>query len=109
RHDALDSHLAGRTSTERVDRLNVAGVPCGPMHSIDKVFADPQVKHLDIVREIATAGGTLRVVGQPVTLSRTPSRVVAPPPGRGEHTGEVLREFGFSDAEIEKLRRDRVI
>ena len=105
----LETYLTGRTSTEWVDRLNEAGVPCGPIHSIDKVFADPQVKHLDIVREIATAGGTLRVVGQPVTLSRTPSRVVAPPPGRGEHTGEVLREFGFSDAEIEKLRRDRVI
>jgi len=105
----LETYLTGRTSAEWVDRLNEAGVPCGPIHSIDKVFADPQVKHLGIVREIATAGGRLRVVGQPVTLSRTPSRVVAPPPGRGEHTGEVLREFGFSDAEIEKLRRDRVI
>jgi len=57
----------------------------------------------------ATERGTLRVVGQPVSLGRTPSQMVAPPPGRGEHTAEVLREFGFSDAEIERLRRDKVV
>src|SRR5258705_3927028 len=105
----LDTYLSGRTSAEWVDRLNEAGVPCGPIHSVDKVFADPQVEHLGIVREVATSGGTLRVVGQPVGLSRTPSEVVAPPPGRGEHTTEGLREFGFTDAEIDKLRRDKVI
>ena len=93
------------SSSFRVGR----GIAPSVVATIDKVFADPQVEHLGIVREIATAGGKLRVVGQPVTLSRTPSRVVAPPPGRGEHTADVLREFGFSDAEIEKLRRDRVI
>jgi crotonobetainyl-CoA:carnitine CoA-transferase CaiB-like acyl-CoA transferase len=105
----LETLFAGRSSAEWVDRLNQAGVPCGPIHSIDEVFSDPQVQHLGIVREIAAGGGNLRVVGQPVSLDRTPSRVVAPPPGRGEHTGEVLREFGFSDAEIDRLRRDKVI
>jgi formyl-CoA transferase len=105
----LETYLAGRSSAEWVERLNQAGVPCGPIHTIDKVFADPQVKHLGIVREIATERGTLRVVGQPVSLGRTPSQMVAPPPGRGEHTTEVLREFGFSDAEIERLRRDKVV
>src|SRR5712675_195102 len=81
----LETYLSGRTSADWVDRLNEAGVPCGPIHSIDKVFADPQVEHLGIVREVATARGTLRVVGQPVTLSRSPSQMVGPPPGRGEH------------------------
>ena len=106
----IESYLGSRSSAEWVECLNEAGVPCGPIHSIDQVFADPQVQHLGIVREIMpTAGGTLRVLGQPVTLGRTPSRVVSPPPDRGEHTREVLREFGFSDAEIGRLREDKII
>ena len=106
----IESYLDSRSSAEWVECLNEAGVPCGPIHSIDQVFADPQVQHLGIVREIMpTAGGTLRVLGQPVTLGRTPSRVVSPPPDRGEHTREVLREFGFSDAEIGRLREDKII
>jgi formyl-CoA transferase len=107
----IDSHLADRASAEWVARLNEAGVPCGPIYAIDKMFADPQVEHLGMVQEIDTgdARGTLRVVGQPVALSRTPSRLVAAPPDCGEHTDEVLREFGFSDTEIASLREAKVI
>src|SRR5438552_2267587 len=105
----LETYLAARSSAEWVDRLNEAGVPCGPIHSIDKVFADPQVEHLGIVREIETGGRTLRVVAQPVRLDRTPSPVVAARADRGEHTAEVLRELGFSAAEIDRLRRDKGI
>jgi crotonobetainyl-CoA:carnitine CoA-transferase CaiB-like acyl-CoA transferase len=108
---AIDSYLADRTSAEWVERLNAAGVPCGPINTIDKVFADPQVQHLAMVQQIDTgdARGTLRVVGQPVALSRTPSSLVAAPPECGQHTDEVLREFGFSDAEIATLRTAKVI
>jgi len=105
----IEFYLRARTSADWVDHLNEAGVPCGPIHSIDQVFADPQVKHLGIVREIASPAGTLRVLGQPVSLNRTPSSVVAPPPARGEHTDEVLREFGFAAEEIARLRHDKVI
>jgi crotonobetainyl-CoA:carnitine CoA-transferase CaiB-like acyl-CoA transferase len=106
----LDRYLAGRTSADWIERLNAAGVPCGPIYSIDQVFADPQVRHLGIVENIATADRkTLRVVGQPLSLSRTPSRAAAPPPERGEHTEEVLREFGFSSGEIATLRERRII
>ena len=98
----IESYLADRTSAEWVERMNAAGVPCGPIYAIDKVFADPQVEHLGVVQDVETADerGMLHLVGQPVTLARTPSRLVAPPPERGEHTEEVLREFGFTDAEI---------
>jgi formyl-CoA transferase len=107
---AIDGYLADRTSAEWIERLNAAGVPCGPIYTIDKMFDDPQVEHLGIVEEIeAGSRGTLRVVGQPVALSRTPSALVAPPPERGEHTDEVLREFGFSPAEIAGLREAKVI
>ena len=113
--DALNSAIAGylidRTSAEWIGRLNEAGVPCGTINTIDKVFDDPQVEHLGIVQHIDTgdARGVLHVVGQPVSLGRTPSRLAAAPPERGAHTREVLGEFGFSDAEIAGLREAQAI
>jgi len=108
---AIDSYLAHRPSAEWIERLNAAGVPCGAINSIDKVFADPQVTHLGIVQQIETgdARSIQKVVGQPVTLGRTPSRLAAPPPKRGQHTEEVLQEFGFSEAEIAALREAKAI
>jgi formyl-CoA transferase len=108
---AINGYLAERTSADWIERLNAAGVPCGAINTVDKVFADPQVAHLGVVQDIDTrdARGVLHVIGQPVSLARTPSRLVAPPPERGQHTEEVLREFGFSDAEIAGLREHKVI
>jgi formyl-CoA transferase len=59
--------------------------------------------------ETPDARGALHLVGQPVTLTRTPSRIVAAPPERSEHNDEVLAEFGFSAAEIASLRTAKVI
>jgi crotonobetainyl-CoA:carnitine CoA-transferase CaiB-like acyl-CoA transferase len=107
----IETYLADGTCAEWVERLNAAGVPCGPIYSIDQVFSDPQVKHLRVVEDIETADarGVLHLPGQPVRLSRTPSRLVSPPPERGEHTDAVLGEFGFSDTEIAALRKSKVI
>ena len=69
------------------------------------MFADPQVRHLGIAQPV---GGT-RVVGQPVELSRTPSRAATPTPGPGEHTDEILHEFGFTAAEIAAARAAKAI
>ena len=79
-------------------------MPCGPIYSIDQVFADPQVKLLGMAQPVKTKKDKLTLVGQPVTLSRTPSRLVAPPPGMGQHTDTVLAEFGFSKKQIAALR-----
>jgi crotonobetainyl-CoA:carnitine CoA-transferase CaiB-like acyl-CoA transferase len=108
----IDRRLAGRGSRDWVAAFNAAGVPCGPINSIDKVFADPQVAHLGMAQRV-TGGGPgdngVTVVAQPVNLSRTPSAIVAPPPELGEHSEEVLAEFGFTRAEIDDLRRQRAI
>jgi crotonobetainyl-CoA:carnitine CoA-transferase CaiB-like acyl-CoA transferase len=107
----IGTYLADGTCADWVERLNDAGVPCGPIYSIDQVFSDAQVQHLHMVEDIETgdARGVLHFAGQPVTLSRTPSHLVAPPPERGDQTDEVLREFGFSDAEIASLRKAKTI
>jgi len=104
-HGDIEKHLESRTTAEWVDVLNDAGVPCGPIYSIDQAFADPQVRELGIVQEV----GDISYLGQPVTLSRTPSRVVAHPPALGEHTAEVLREIGFDDAGIARLQSEGIV
>jgi crotonobetainyl-CoA:carnitine CoA-transferase CaiB-like acyl-CoA transferase len=112
--DALNSEinqiLSRRTSAEWVERLNTAGVPCGPIYSIDQVFSDPQVEHLGMAQSVARAGlEPLTVLGQPVVMSRTPSRIAAASPDVGQHTDEVLREFGYDSEAIAALRAAKVI
>jgi crotonobetainyl-CoA:carnitine CoA-transferase CaiB-like acyl-CoA transferase len=112
--DALNSELekitVKRSSAEWVERFNKASVPCGPIYTIDKMFADPQVEHLGLAQKVPTPDGrALSVVGQPFSLSRTPSSMVAAPPDVGEHTDEVLREFGFSADEIAALKKAKAV
>jgi len=106
----LEKRTVNKTSAEWIDILNKVGVPCGPIYSIDQVFADPQVKHLGIAQAAKRPDGKDQVfVGQPVTLSRTPSKIVATPPQQGQHTDEVLKEFGFAADEIAELHRAKVV
>jgi crotonobetainyl-CoA:carnitine CoA-transferase CaiB-like acyl-CoA transferase len=99
-----------RPSAEWVELFNKAGVPSGPIFSIDQVFADPQVRHLGIAQPVKRKNkGPLTLVSQPIALSRTPSRLAAPPPALGEHTDEVLAEFGFSAREIAALRKAQAV
>jgi crotonobetainyl-CoA:carnitine CoA-transferase CaiB-like acyl-CoA transferase len=93
-----------------VKEFNAAGVPCGPIYSIDQVFADEQVKHLGMAADVPNPENRdLKLVAQPVKLSRTPSKMAAPPPEFGEHTEEILAEFGFAADEIRNLRAAKVV
>ena len=104
-HAEIERRLSGRDTTDWVAHLNEAGVPSGPINSIDQAFSDPQVVQLGIVETL----DDIAYLGQPVILSRTPSHVTAHPPGRGEHTAEVLRELGYDAAGIEQLKRHGTI
>jgi formyl-CoA transferase len=99
-----------KSSETWVKEFNAAGVPCGPIYSIDQMFEDAQVKHLGMAQDVPNPEGRhIRLVSQPVTLSRTPSRMAARPPEFGEHTEEVLTEFGFGADEIADLRKRKVV
>ncbi len=109
--NATLNELTAKKSTDTwVKELNDAGVPCGPIYSIDQMFDDEQVKHLCIAQDVAnTENRHIRLVGQPFKLSRTPSKMVAPPPEFGEQTEEVLAEFGFNAGEIAELRKAKIV
>jgi len=106
----IERRLAPAGSAAWIDRLNEAGVPCGRIYSIDEVFADPQVQSLRMVESVASPHyQPLRLVAQPVRLSRTPSEIRMRPPESGEHTTEILASLGYSAEEIEGLRRREIV
>jgi formyl-CoA transferase len=107
---AINARTRGATSHEWVARLNEAGVPCGPIYRIDETFADPHVRHLEIAQPVASpVAGEITLVGQPIRLSRTPSRLATAAPERGDHTDEVLAELGFTAEQRDALRERKVI
>jgi crotonobetainyl-CoA:carnitine CoA-transferase CaiB-like acyl-CoA transferase len=88
-----------------------AGVPCGPINTIDKVFADPQVQHLGISTPIDHPKyGPQKVVGQPIHMSRYPQpEKLVHTPEPGEHTAEILKDLGYDEASIAALREKRAV
>jgi formyl-CoA transferase len=111
-HDALESYLCKRTSREWIEALNAAGVPCGPIYTIDQTFADPQVRHLGMARPVEHPRlGHQEVVGQAVNLEGAGGKpdVRLPSPDRGQHTDAVLSWLGYDAAAIARLRAEGAI
>jgi formyl-CoA transferase len=106
----LNTTLATRPSAAWISILNEAGVPCGPIYTVDQVFADQQVQHIEAAAAVKHPKlGEIRLVNQAAKLSRTPATMATATPELGEHTDEVLRELELTDAQIADLRARRVI
>ncbi|MEE8534593.1 MAG: CoA transferase [Kiloniellales bacterium] len=102
--EELERRFAERTSAVWLERLEAAGVPAGPVLDIREVHHDPQTLARDMVVKVAHSRlGQVETLGLPVKFSETPGAVVAGAPLYGEHTREVLAEFGYGEAEIDRL------
>jgi formyl-CoA transferase len=106
----ITAALASRTTTDWVERLNEAGIPAGPVNDIAETFADPQVKHLGIATPITHPSvGEIEILRNATRIEGISGRIRRPAPEAGEHTSEILREFGLDSSEIEALRSAAII
>jgi formyl-CoA transferase len=109
-NQAISKVTKQRSSADLIEELNKAGVPCGPINRMDEVFADPQVQHLGMAAPVHHGSlGEIAVVNQAVKLSRTPGHIAHPTPDKGEHTEEVLREYGYDDQSIAEFRARKIV
>jgi crotonobetainyl-CoA:carnitine CoA-transferase CaiB-like acyl-CoA transferase len=107
---AIAAVTVTKPSQEWITLLNDAGVPTGPIYSIDQMFADPHIQQLGQVKQVHHKKlGELNVVGQAASLSRTPSSMRLPAPDLGEHTAEALRALGLTDERVADLKKRQVV
>jgi crotonobetainyl-CoA:carnitine CoA-transferase CaiB-like acyl-CoA transferase len=101
----IADRLQTRGTADWVHALNEAGVPCGPVYRMDEVFADPQVRHLEMTRQVEhPALGPLAILRNAVRMTDGPATVRTASPDAGAHTDEVLTGLGYTAAEIDRLR-----
>lgn len=107
----LQSHFVQRPAAEWEELLTALDIPAGTVKTLDKVFDDPQTRALEIVQEIQhPTAGSIKLVGSPMHLSATPTRIYQAPPLLGQHTAEILKEaLGYSEGEISRLRQQSII
>ncbi|MFB0557836.1 MAG: CaiB/BaiF CoA transferase family protein [Candidatus Bathyarchaeia archaeon] len=107
----LKEEFEKRARDEWLEKLRVVGFPCAPVYTIDEIFSDPQVLHRGMLAEMVhPVAGIIKQIGPALKFSETPCALGRPPPTLGEHTDEVLRSLaGYSDGEIETLRRDGAV
>ena len=109
-NEQIQAHLREHPSARWIEMLNDVGVPCGPIYRMDEMWADPQVEYLQMQRPTRHPTlGEVNVVRNAVNIEGVPAMPYRHAAERGEHTDEVLGEFGFTGAEIDNMRSRSVI
>jgi crotonobetainyl-CoA:carnitine CoA-transferase CaiB-like acyl-CoA transferase len=109
-NDILGDETRQRTSDEWVKVLNDAGVPCGPIYTIDQTFADPQVRHLEMAQPVRSPVlGDLEIVGHPVSHGARRNPIRSPAPELGDDNEKILTGLGYTKDQIGDLARRGVI
>jgi formyl-CoA transferase len=105
----INRRLAAHDRSHWIAQFNAGGVACGLISDMREVFAEPQIEHLGMVKEVVSARlGRQRLVGQPVQLERTPSTIARAAPRRGEHTQEVLLDLGIGADDLARMQANGV-
>ena len=106
----IDAVFLTRTRAEWLQLLSRAGVPSGSINSIPEALAEPQVQHREMVQTYAhPAAGEVKLVMSPFRFDGVQCNNQRPPPALGEHTAEVLAEYGFQASDVEGFRQKSVI
>ena len=101
----INRRLAAKDRSHWIEQFNEGGVASGLISDMREVFAEPQIDHLGMVKEVVSDRlGPQRLVGQPMRLERTPSTIARAAPRRGEHTEEVLLELGVNRDDLARMK-----
>ncbi len=107
---AISEITATKPSNHWIELFEANGIPCGPIYSIDQVFADPQVKHLGMATKMASPFvGEKEVVASAINISGFSKAIRAHTPDAGEHNDEILKSVGYTDADLEDMRKKGAI
>ncbi len=108
--DTLNRLFKTRTTSDWLEKLTAGGVPAGPVLTITQMHQDPQVLHREmIVEQTHPVAESVKTIGLPVKFSETPGAVTLPAPVLGEHSKVILKEFQYSDQDIQKLSDKGII
>ncbi len=107
--ETLTATLKTRTTEEWLEVLDKAGVPCGPVLTLDEVYQHPQVKARTMDIEVQhPVAGRIHAIGFPVKYSSTPGQMYRPAPILGQHTFAMLESLGYSPEQCRQLEEDGV-